>query len=61
MNMWNKSKWSFGVLVAAGAWVFIDALAAANRRRHAKKAIAREVQEWENEGGSPPPAATEQL
>ena len=56
--MWNKSKWSFGILLAAGAWAIVDVLAAEHRRKQAKKEIAHEMQEWENEGGSPQSAAT---
>ena len=56
--MWNKSKWSFGILLAAGAWAIVDVLAAEHRRKHAKREIAHEVQEWENEGGGPQSAAT---
>ena len=56
--MWNKSKWSFGILATAGAWAIVDTLAYAHRRKRAKKEIAQEVQEWENEGGAPQTVAT---
>lgn len=55
--MWNISKWSIGIAAAAGAWAIVDALAYAQRRKRAKKEIADEVQEWENEGGAPQPLA----
>lgn len=55
--MRNKSKWSFGIIAAAGAWAIVDTLAYAHRRKRAKKEIAQEVQEWENEGGAPKPVA----
>lgn len=55
--MWNKSKWSIGIMAAAGVWAIVDVLADAHRRKRAKKEITQEVQEWENEGGAPQPGA----
>lgn len=57
MSIWNRTKWSLGILLAAGAWALVDALASTHKRKHAQKEMARDVQEWENEGGASRPRA----
>lgn len=58
MIMWKKSPWSLGLLVGAGAWAIVEMLANTHRRKRARIETANDLQEWENEGGAPPPAVT---
>ncbi len=55
--MWNKFQWTIIIMVAAGAWAVVGAVADPHRRERAKKQAALEVQEWENEGGAAPTQA----
>lgn len=50
--MWNKYQWTIIIMLAAGAWAAVGAIAAPHRRERTKKEAALEVQEWENEGGA---------